>query len=389
MHNLKNLTTVSHSSLVTLPFHAHNPSHSSKNKALVETLHNTEVKELPNLSVNLLERRITCMTVPAIVEAVYTACVTGKKITLANYNVHSFNLSMQLPWFYEFLQNSEIAHCDSVGIIKAIGYMGLDLPIEYRASYTLLMPKILEKCNEKGLSVFLLGAKPEVLDTAIERLKQQYPQVNFSGHHGYFEKDDAKQNEAIIKQINQANPNVLIVGMGMPIQEKWVSQHRSSLHVNAIMLGGAIIDRLAGVVSDCPRLISNVGLEWLYRLSQEPKRLAVRYLLGNPAFVLHMALAKFYAPPLQVQKIPSIDRYISEYNTADNRVTKTPTIASNQESSAHVYRRIQRIADYFVEANLLTTKQIETALSEQKVTDILLGEFLRKKSKIRRCIMEV
>ncbi len=389
MHNLKNLTTVSHSSLVTLPFHAHNPSHSSKNKALVETLHNTEVKELPNLSVNLLERRITCMTVPAIVEAVYTACVTGKKITLANYNVHSFNLSMQLPWFYEFLQNSEIAHCDSVGIIKAIGYMGLDLPIEYRASYTLLMPKILEKCNEKGLSVFLLGAKPEVLDTAIERLKQQYPQVNFSGHHGYFEKDDAKQNEAIIKQINQANPNVLIVGMGMPIQEKWVSQHRSSLHVNAIMLGGAIIDRLAGVVSDCPRLISNVGLEWLYRLSQEPKRLAVRYLLGNPAFVLQMALAKFYAPPLQVQKIPSIDRYISEYNTADNRVTKTPTIASNQESSAHVYRRIQRIADYFVEANLLTTKQIETALSEQKVTDILLGEFLRKKSKIRRCIMEV
>ncbi|WP_088240428.1 WecB/TagA/CpsF family glycosyltransferase [Calothrix rhizosoleniae] len=286
MHNFKNLTTVSNSSLVALPFHAHNPSNSSKNKALVETLHNTEVKELPNLSVNLLERRITCMTVPAIVEAVHTACVTGQKITLANYNVHSFNLSMQLPWFYEFLQNSEIAHCDSVGIIKAIGYMGLDLPIEYRASYTLLMPKILEKCNEKGLSVFLLGAKPEVLDTAIKRLKQQYPRVNFSGHHGYFEKGDTKQNEAIIKQINQANPNVLIVGMGMPIQEKWVSQHRSSLHVNAIMLGGAIIDRLAGVVSDCPRLISNVGLEWLYRLSQEPKRLAVRYLLGNPAFVL-------------------------------------------------------------------------------------------------------
>ncbi len=98
-----------------------------------------------------------------------------------------------------------------------------------------------------------------------------------------------------------------------------------------------------------------------------------------------MALAKFYAPPLQVQKIPSIDRYISEYNTAeaDSPVTRTQTIANNQESSAHVYRRIQMIADYFVEANLLTTKQIETALSEQKVTDILLGEFLQKKSTIR------
>ncbi|MDJ0677701.1 MAG: WecB/TagA/CpsF family glycosyltransferase [Calothrix sp. MO_167.B42] len=371
-----------HSSLIALPVDACNSYNVSKSEGLAKTRNYPQTSELPNLSVHLLGRRITCMTVPAIVEAIHTACITGKKITLAHYNVHSFNLSMQLPWFYEFLQNSEIAHCDSVGIIKAIGYMGLNLPIEYRASYTLLMPKILEKCNEKGFSVFLLGAKPEILETALERLKQQYPQVNFSGHHGYFEKDDTKQNEAVIKQINQANPNILIVGMGMPIQEKWVSQHRHSLDVNAIMVGGAIIDRLAGVVSNCPRLISNMGLEWLYRLSQEPKRLAVRYLLGNPAFVLQMALAKFYAPPLQVQKISSIDRYISEHSTSDSLVANTLN-TTHQQSSAHVYSQVKRIVDYFIEANLLTTKQIEAALSEQKVTGILLSELLMKKSTIR------
>ena len=382
MHDFKNLTAISNSSSIALPVHACDSSSISKNEEIAKTLNHPQTSKLPNLSVHLLGRRITCMTVSAIVEAVCTVCMAGKKITLANYNVHSFNLSMQLPWFYEFLQSSEIAHCDSVGIIKAIGYMGLDLPIEYRASYTLLMPKILEKCNEKGFSVFLLGAKPEILEAALERLKKQYPQVNFSGHHGYFEKDNTKQNEAVIRQINQVNPNILIVGMGMPIQEQWVFQHRHSLNVNTIMLGGAIIDRFAGIVSDCPRLISNVGLEWLYRLCQEPKRLAARYLLGNPAFALQMALAKFYAPPLQVQKISSIDRYISEHSGSESLVDNTLHI-TNQEPSSHIYSQVKRIADYFIEAELLTTKQIETALSEQKVTGILLSELLMKKSKIR------
>ena len=248
---------------------------------------------LPNIEVHLLNRRITCMTVPAIVEAIYNACVDSKKITVSNYNVHSFNLSMQLPWFYNFLHNSDIVHCDSMGILKAIRYFGLNLPIQYRASYTLLMPELLKKCNEQRFSVFFLGSQPHYLQMALERLSVKYPNVRFAGHHGYFSIADSCQNEAIIEQINFVKPHILVVGMGMPTQEKWISLYRSRLDVNVMMLGGAIIDRLAGIVSDCPAWVSNMGFEWLYRLYREPQRLAIRYLLGNPAFMLHIALAKF------------------------------------------------------------------------------------------------
>ncbi|MCU0550003.1 MAG: WecB/TagA/CpsF family glycosyltransferase [Leptolyngbya sp. Prado105] len=260
----------------------------------------------PSLSVYLLGRRITFMTVSAIVDAIHTACTEGLKLTVANYNVHSFNLSMQLPWFYNFLQSAEIAHCDSVGILKAIGYMGLKLPLAYRASYSLLMPKLLDHCNQQGFSIFLLGGKPECSQAAIAQVEQQYPNLKVSGHHGYFNINDPHENGQVVKQINQVKPKILVVGMGMPAQENWIRMNRDQLEVNVIMMGGAVIDRLAGMVPTCPPLLSNLGLEWLYRLCREPKRLATRYLLGNPAFLFHIAFAKAYSFSLKVQPMEPI-----------------------------------------------------------------------------------
>lgn len=264
------------------------------------------VEDPPSLDVHLLGRRINFMTVSAIIDAIDAACTEKMKLTVANYNVHSFNLSMQLPWFHNFLQSAEITHCDSVGILKAVGFMGLKLPLEYRASYSVLMPKLLSHCHQQGFSVFLLGAKPDCLNTAIAQLKQQYPGLRVSGHHGYFNNRDPQENKRVVNQINQIKPNILIVGMGMPIQENWVRLNRDQLDVNVMMMGGAIIDRFAGVVPDCPPLLSDVGLEWLYRLCREPRRLATRYLLGNPAFVLHIALAKAYSFSLKVQQMEPI-----------------------------------------------------------------------------------
>ena len=251
------------------------------------------IETSPRVDVNLLGRRITFMTVESIVAAIASACFESEKIIVANYNVHSFNLSLQLPWFYSFLQDADIVHCDGMGILKAAHFMGADLPIEYRASYTILMPKLLEYCDRNNRSVFFLGSKPEYLQAALTQMQKQYPNIKFAGHHGYFHKEDADQNEEIIQQINSLKPHILIVGMGMPIQEHWIYQHCDQLKVNVIMLGGAVIDRLAGEVSDCPEVLSNMGFEWLYRLCKEPKRLAVRYLIGNPAFILQVLLHKF------------------------------------------------------------------------------------------------
>ncbi|WP_337907144.1 WecB/TagA/CpsF family glycosyltransferase [Iningainema tapete] len=382
MEQIQEPTAVSNNLHMQVRYSKVDASNSNRGKKLTRIPNLHQVQKLPNLDVYLLERRITCMTVPAIVEAIYKASIEGRKITVANYNVHSFNLSMQLPWYYQFLQSAEITHCDSVGMLKAISWMGLKLPRDYQSSYTMLMPKVLEKCNEQRLSVFLLGAKPNCLETALNRLREEYPRVNFFGYHGYFDKEDTQQNEAVIEKINQAKPHVLIVGMGMPVQENWIRRYGDHLHVNAIMLGGAIIDRLAGVVPDCPRFVSHMGLEWLYRLYREPKRLAARYLLGNPAFVLHIALAKFYASPLRVQAMQSIDSNRLEADANKNKHLNSTN--QNQESLANIYTRVKQIADYFVEANLLTKTQVETALSEQKLTGMLLGEVLERKGAIQQ-----
>lgn len=346
----------------------------------------SEVERLPNLSVHLLSRRITCMSVPAIVEAIHTACIQGKKITVANYNVHSFNLSMLLPWFYNFLQSAEITHCDSTGILKALEFMGLKLPIEYRASYTALMPALLEHCNKQGFSIFLLGSKPECLEAAIDQLNSEYPNIRVEGHHGYFDIEDLDQNEAVIQKINRAKPNLLVVGMGMPRQENWIRLHRSRLNVNVIMAGGAVIDRLAGIVSDCPTFLSEWGLEWLYRLCREPKRLAVRYLLGNPAFVLLLALAKFYASPLEVEDIPF--NSTSTLKLQKHRPNSSSTLNNQNRFLAIVHPDDKNLGRYLVEAGLLTPLQLKTALSEQQVTGLRLSELIVRKRWLKQQTVE-
>jgi N-acetylglucosaminyldiphosphoundecaprenol N-acetyl-beta-D-mannosaminyltransferase len=340
-------------------------------------------ENLPSLVVNLLNRQITCITSEAIIREINRACFEDDRIVVANYNVHSFNLSMQLPWFYDFLQNAEIAHCDGSGILKGLSYMGLDLPMQYRVSYTVLMPKLLESCNEKGLSVFMLGSKDEYVQTALHNLRQQYPNLKVDGHHGYFDRENQSENQAVIDKINQKKPNILLVGMGMPIQENWVKKHRYQLNVNVFLTGGAVIDRLAGMVADCPDWIANAGLEWLYRLYQEPKRLASRYLFGNLAFILHLALAKSNQfAPLQVREIELTKDYSQKSKNRVAQISSQSTV--NKEFSVSVKTKIEPLGEYLVEAGLLTKRQVADALSEQQRSQMYLGDILIKKGWIKK-----
>ncbi len=263
---------------------------------------NVAEDDFPKINVSLLGRQISFMTISAILEEIKAACHSQRKLVIASCNVHSFNLSLHLPWFYDFMRNADIVRCDGLGIIKAIGCFGLNLPLEYRASGTELVPKLIEYGNDLGLSFFLLGSKPEHLQSALQNLGQTFPALSVVGHHGYFDKEDPEQNAEVVRQINQAQPNILIVGMGMPIQERWICQNMEALDVNVIIPCGAVIDRLAEVVSDCPVWISNMGLEWLYRLLREPKRLSKRYLAGNLAFALQLILATAYSRPLKVSR---------------------------------------------------------------------------------------
>lgn len=319
---------------------------------------------LPNLRITMLGRTITCVTISEILAAIALSYQQKKCIVIANYNIHAFNLSFQLPWFHQFLEESEIVHCDGFGIIKALRYLGLAVEDEYRVSYTDLMPALLEQCNQHAWTVFLLGTKPENIEAAIERLSQTYPKSKFLGHHGYFNKNSRESNEQIIQMINDAHPQILIVGMGMPVQEEWVKYHKDQLQVNAVLVGGAVIDRLAGAVTDCPEYLSKNGLEWVYRLFKEPQRLAARYLVGNPAFALQVLLAKFQQGTQTTKKaVWSHSISLQELLAEALPITKSEIPK-------------KRIGEYLVELNLITEADLESALEEQLQTGQRIGRIL-------------
>jgi N-acetylglucosaminyldiphosphoundecaprenol N-acetyl-beta-D-mannosaminyltransferase len=327
---------------------------------------------LPNLRITMLGRTITCLTIEAIQAAIDLSYRQQKRIVIANYNINAFNLSFQLPWFHQFLEESEIVHCDGFGIVKALQYLGLDIKNDYRVSYTDLMPALLEQCDRNGWTVFLLGTKAEAIDTAIDKLTTTYPNAKFCGHHGYFNKHNRTSNQEIIQTINAAQPQILIVGMGMPIQEEWVKQHKDQLQVNAILVGGAVIDRLAGLIADCPEWLSKHGLEWVYRFSKEPQRLAARYLLGNPAFALQVLLAKFQQGANSSKKSVwhhpvSLQELLSEASSLDQ--SQNPK---------------KRIGEYLVELNLITETDLESALEEQLQTGERIGRILADRGLINQ-----
>jgi N-acetylglucosaminyldiphosphoundecaprenol N-acetyl-beta-D-mannosaminyltransferase len=135
----------------------------------------------------------------------------------------------------------------------------------------------------KGYRLFFLGARPEVVEKLAVKLHEEYPGLQIAGyHHGYL---DQAETQKVIVDINQTRPDVLLVAMGSPRQEYWMAENSKSLRVSICMGVGGSFDVLAGVKKDTPTWARGNGLEWLYRLSHEPKVYWKRYLICNPWFV--------------------------------------------------------------------------------------------------------
>ncbi|MCS6959175.1 MAG: WecB/TagA/CpsF family glycosyltransferase [Pseudanabaenaceae cyanobacterium SKYGB_i_bin29] len=144
-----------------------------------------------------------------------------------------------------------------------------------------LAAKLLEFAGEKGLKVFFLGAKPEVISRTVAYWQQQLPQLQIVGwHHGYF---DAIEEKQIIATLEQTQPDLILVALGVPKQEIWISEHRS-VCPQAVWIGvGGSFDIWAGVKKRAPKWLGRMHLEWLYRLLQEPWRW--RRMLVLPQFL--------------------------------------------------------------------------------------------------------
>lgn len=180
---------------------------------------------------------------------------------------------------------------DGQSVVWASRLLGERLP--ERVAGIDLMQRLLAAAETKGYRVFILGARREVLDAALARLREDYPHLVLAGaRDGYYEDSEA---EAVCEGIREAKADILFVAMSSPRKEYFLGERSASLGVPFAMGVGGSVDVIAGITRRAPRLLQRLGLEWAYRLAQEPRRLARRYLTTNGRFaamVLRAALTR-------------------------------------------------------------------------------------------------
>ena len=200
-------------------------------------------------------------------------------------NVHSFNLTYQHKWLCDFFNQADVVRLDGAGIRLGAKILGYNTPP--RMTWADFAWQLAEFAEQHGLTFFFLGGKHGIANKAAEKLKARFPNLKIVGtHHGYFDKSpDSIENQAIIEKINALKPNILILGFGMPIQEKWLMENWHEIDANIALTGGAVFDYVSGELTRAPTWLTNNSMEWLGRLIIEPRRLWRRYLIGNPLFL--------------------------------------------------------------------------------------------------------
>ncbi|MBL0385488.1 WecB/TagA/CpsF family glycosyltransferase [Tumebacillus sp. ITR2] len=181
--------------------------------------------------------------------------------------------------FMALLQDVELITPDGIGAVWASKYYGHAL--HDRVTGVELSTALIEHCAENGHGVFLLGASPQSNALAVQNLRHRYPNLRIDGRDGYFKETDLPEIKAAVRGFQ---PSLLLVGLGVPRQELFISKHKSELNVPVSIGVGGCIDIFAGVVKRAPKLWQNLKLEWMYRLLSQPSRWRRQLVL--PKFVI-------------------------------------------------------------------------------------------------------
>jgi len=229
--------------------------------------------ELLGIKVNLLNmKQLNCLIAEAINK--------NTKITIANHNLHSLYLYHHTPQMRSFYDVANYIHIDGMALILLGKILGIPCERKHRVTYADWIWSLMGEAVQKKQRVLYLGSKPGVTKKGANILRSKYPNLQIKTIHGYFDISvKSQENQLVIDEINQYQPNVLIIGMGMPRQEKWILDNITQINTNVILTSGACIDYVAGEIPTPPRWTGKVGLEWLFRLLSEPRRLSKRYLV--------------------------------------------------------------------------------------------------------------
>lgn len=188
--------------------------------------------------------------------------------------------------FFDILSSARLATPDSVGVEIAAKLQ--KNPIKKRIPGQEYFRKILAIGERENWSFYFLGGKGDTVQRAIENIKKIYPNINIVGaHEGFFEE---KSESDVINEINTLQPNVLFVAMGSPAQEKWIYHHKDELKVDIAAGQGGTFDYEAGNIKRAPKCFQKIGIEWLWRLILQPKRIVRMIVL--PIYLLKITFSR-------------------------------------------------------------------------------------------------
>ncbi len=209
--------------------------------------------------------------------------VTGKldarqSAIVANHNLHSLYLIGKDHQIGEFYREADLIEVDSVPLIFWARLVGRASRRFHRCTYLDWRNDFWTLASEKNWKVFFVGGAPGVADKAIETIKQEWPTVRIASHHGYFDvTQGSAENTAVVEAIQDFAPDIVLVGMGMPRQEIWTLENHKAYGPAVTFTVGGAFDYEAGVQTPAPRWMGPMGMEWLFRLMNDPQRLFARY----------------------------------------------------------------------------------------------------------------
>lgn len=197
-------------------------------------------------------------------------------------NAHSINIAANDSQFQQILNQSLLTLPDGSGV--KIAAKMKKVAVKENVNGTDLLPLLCESMIDSKLKLFMLGAKPGVAEDAAKNLQRKFPALEIVGvQHGYFSQQKTPE---VLNSINESGAHIVLVAMGVPMQERWIDQHSPSINTATCIGVGGQFDFFAERVSRAPLWLREMGMEWIWRLKEEPSRMWKRYVLGNPAFIL-------------------------------------------------------------------------------------------------------
>ena len=199
-------------------------------------------------------------------------------------NAHCLNVAYSNVRYRDVLAHAAAVWPDGTGVRMAGARLGF--PVPENVNGTDLFPLVCRAAEKAGLSVFFYGARAEVVEKMAENVARDYPSLKVAGFvNGY------ASDEEVLSKIRAAKPDLLFVAKGVPEQELWIADHRHDLACRAAIAVGGLFDFVSGRIPRAPKWMRRLGVEWAFRLYQEPVRLFRRYVIGNPLFLLRIARA--------------------------------------------------------------------------------------------------